>query len=259
MNGQTPQAILESPQTQHASPPAQPQQISPSATTPSSSTNITTPLQSPQVLQVAGPGQHQHSPNPTAKLTGQYIAPQPSPQLYQYPPSDAPPQFQYVQKTINGTMVNPSLNGHHMQHVTTMPNQNLPALPPIVHYPGYTQPQGYVQSPTRDLPQNFPTTGDKNNGLVQVQGVFTAQPEQAKGMEYIGMSEEELKKQRRAEKIAKARHCAGETCIITGKICVVTCSVMAAACSVLSCFLNCIPGDSPGMMGGDSGFNFGAD
>ena len=112
-----------------------------------------------------------------------------------------------------------------------------------------------MQSKTRDFPHSISGTGEEFQSSVQVQGAFTAQPELIKGMEYAEMSEEERKKQHQKEQLEKARHCAAQTCRITGKICVVTCSVMAALCSVASCLVNCLPGDSPGM-GGGGGFSF---
>jgi hypothetical protein len=257
MNTQTTQAILKSPQMEHAPPLPQPQQTPAPAMRPSASSNFTNPLKSPQVSQVAGLGQHQHVPTATARLPGQDVAPPMSfPQSYQHPPGHGPPQHQHAQTTITGSIVNPSWTGHYMQHVTTMPNQSLPSTPAMLHHASYPQPQRHMQSQIRDPPQNVLGTGEKSQGSVQVQGVFTAQPELVKGMECAEMSEEERKKQRRTEQLAKARHCAGQTCIITGKICVVTCSVMAAVCSVVACLANCLPGDSPGMMGGGGGLSF---
>jgi hypothetical protein len=152
--------------------------------------------------------------------------PQSPPQSYQHPPAQGPPQYQHTQTTVTGSIVNPSLSG---------------------------QPQRHTQSPARGLSQNIWGTGEKSQSSVQVQGVVTAQPEPVKGMECAEMSEEERKKQRRAEQLRKTRHCCGQTCIICGKVCVVTWSVMAAVCSVVACLVSCLPGDSPGMMGGGGG------
>jgi hypothetical protein len=241
---------------QHTSPSSQPQQTSAPATRPSASSDLNGPLHSPQVSQVAEPGQHQHVTTATEGFTGQYIAlPMSSPQPYQNPLANGPPQHQHGQTTITSSTTNPSLAGHQMQYVTTMPNQNFPSPSAMPHHASYPQPQTHMQSNTRDFPHNISGTGEEIQSSAQVQGAFTAQPELIKGMKYAEMSEEESKRQHHKEQLTKARHCAGETCRITGKICVVTCSLMAAVCSVVSCMVNCLPGDSPGM-GGGGGFSF---
>ncbi len=88
---------------------------------------------------------------------------------------------------------------------------------------------------------------------------ITTQPGPTQEMKYVGMSEEELKKQRRAENLAKARHYLGETCVICGKVCLVSWTVAAAVCSAVMCLASCLPGDSPGFVGGGGvGFDISA-
>ncbi|KAH9206110.1 hypothetical protein DL95DRAFT_469928 [Leptodontidium sp. 2 PMI_412] len=249
MSTQIPRKAIESPQMQHTSSSPRPPQASAPPTSPS---NFTNSLHAPQASQVAGPGQKVPGPTGTGELTGQYIAPfMSSPQSYQHPTGQCPPPNQPSQPIIPNSATNPSLGGHQIQSIPTAPNEkSLPSPPGLADY---SQRQRHMQNP----PQNIPYQGAAEKSQPQSWGheVHTAQPELVKGMECVEQSEEERKKQRRAEQLAKTRHCVGQTCIIMGKTCIVMGSVMAAACSVVMCLASCLPGGSVGMMGGGGGFD----
>jgi hypothetical protein len=92
------------------------------------------------------------------------------------------------------------------------------------------------------------------------EGNYQHQPQSINQMQYAQpLSEEEMKKQKRAEQMAKARHVAGETCIVCGKACTVAWAITAAACSMMCCVMKCAGGmgggGGGGFMGGGGGFS----